>query len=91
MSDSSLRSFEYLESLPGTVFIKLYQSPSTALAVFRRMLPHMGAEISRVSLCISRADGFENSAKTIVMAMLYMSRPLPVTDLESWVRPDSKM
>ena len=42
MSVSSLRSFEYLEQLPGTVFRRLYQQPSTALAVFRRMLPHLG-------------------------------------------------
>lgn len=42
MSVSSLRSFEYLESLPGTVFNRLYKQPSTALAIFRRMLPHLG-------------------------------------------------
>ncbi|KAI9828180.1 MAG: RNA polymerase II transcription factor B 52 kDa subunit [Phylliscum demangeonii] len=41
MSVSSLRSFEYLEQLPGTTFRRLYQQPSTALAVFRRMLPHL--------------------------------------------------
>ncbi|MCJ1431105.1 RNA polymerase II transcription factor B 52 kDa subunit [Xylographa pallens] len=41
MSGSSLRSFEYLESLPGTVFNRLYQQPSTALAIFRRMLTHL--------------------------------------------------
>ncbi|MCJ1256570.1 RNA polymerase II transcription factor B 52 kDa subunit [Lignoscripta atroalba] len=70
MSGSSLRSFEYLEGLPGTVFNRLYQQPSTALAIFRRMLPHL--------------------AKSFVMAMLYISHPLPVTDLESWVRPDSR-
>ncbi|KKK11874.1 hypothetical protein P175DRAFT_0460813 [Aspergillus ochraceoroseus IBT 24754] len=35
------RPFEYLESLPGTVFFKLYQQPSTALAIFRRMLPDL--------------------------------------------------
>ncbi|KAI1949909.1 RNA polymerase II transcription factor B 52 kDa subunit [Ophidiomyces ophidiicola] len=38
---SSSRSLEYLESLPGTVFLKLYQQPSTALAIFRRMLPDL--------------------------------------------------
>ncbi|KAL8832031.1 MAG: hypothetical protein Q9191_000524 [Dirinaria sp. TL-2023a] len=67
---SFLRAFEYLESLPGTTWAKLYKQPSTALAVFRRMLPHL--------------------AKSFVMALLYISHPLPVTDLESWVRPDSK-
>ncbi|KAL2119912.1 hypothetical protein VTJ04DRAFT_6873 [Mycothermus thermophilus] len=30
---------EYLEKLPGTTFRKLYQQPSTAFAIFRRMLP----------------------------------------------------
>ncbi|KAI9764695.1 MAG: RNA polymerase II transcription factor B 52 kDa subunit [Geoglossum simile] len=68
MSASSLRSFEYLESLPGRDFKRLYQRPSTALAIFRRMLPHL--------------------AKTFVMTMLYTSSPLPLSDLESWVRPD---
>ena len=42
MSVSSLRSFEYLEGLPGTTFKRLYKQPSTALAIFRRMLPHLG-------------------------------------------------
>ncbi|KZF22771.1 putative TFIIH and nucleotide excision repair factor 3 complexes subunit [Xylona heveae TC161] len=70
MSTSSLRSFEYLESLPGTVFKRLYRQPSTALAIFRRMLPHL--------------------AKSFVMALLYHSHPLPVADLEQWVRPDSR-
>jgi hypothetical protein len=44
MSGSTLRSFEYLEGLPGTVFNRLYQQPSTALAIFRRMLPHLGMD-----------------------------------------------
>ncbi|KAL8729933.1 MAG: hypothetical protein Q9166_004378 [cf. Caloplaca sp. 2 TL-2023] len=70
MSGSSVRSFEYLESLPGTVFNRLYKQPSTALAIFRRMLPHL--------------------AKSFVMAMLYITRPLPVADLETWVRPGSR-
>ncbi|KAI9846792.1 MAG: RNA polymerase II transcription factor B 52 kDa subunit [Sclerophora amabilis] len=70
MSVSSLRSFEYLEQLPGTVFRRLYKQPSTALAIFRRMLSHL--------------------AKNFVMAMLYISHPLPTADLESLVRPSSK-
>ncbi|KAL8774530.1 MAG: hypothetical protein Q9209_000903 [Squamulea sp. 1 TL-2023] len=70
MSSSSMRSFEYLESLPGTVFNRLYKQPSTALAIFRRMLPQL--------------------AKSFVMAMLYMSRPLPIPDLDTWVRPGSR-
>ncbi|OJJ46370.1 hypothetical protein ASPZODRAFT_132452 [Penicilliopsis zonata CBS 506.65] len=41
MAATSSRPFEYLEGLPGTVFYKLYQQPSTALAIFRRMLPDL--------------------------------------------------
>ncbi|QGI83493.1 hypothetical protein CEK25_010222 [Fusarium fujikuroi] len=37
----SLQLAEYLEKLPGTTFRKLYQQPSTAFAIFRRMLPHL--------------------------------------------------
>jgi len=70
MSVSTLASFEYLERLPGTTFRRLYQQPSTALAIFRRMLPHL--------------------AKTFVMALLYMSKPFPLTDLDLWVNPNSK-
>lgn len=40
-STASQRALEYLEALPGTTFTKLYQQPSTALAIFRRMLPHL--------------------------------------------------
>ncbi|RAL63353.1 hypothetical protein DID88_003777 [Monilinia fructigena] len=70
MSASSLASFEYLERLPGTTFRRLYQQPSTSLAIFRRMLPHL--------------------AKTLVMALLYMPKPLPLTALDQWVQPKSK-
>lgn len=30
------------------------------------------------------------AAKSFVMAMLYIARPLPITDLETWVRPGSQ-
>ena len=40
-STASQRALDYLEALPGTTFTKLYQQPSTALAIFRRMLPHL--------------------------------------------------
>ena len=43
---SSSRPFEYLEGQPGTVYFKLYQQPSTALAIFRRMLPDLGSFLS---------------------------------------------
>lgn len=42
MAAAPSRPFDYLEGLPGTVFYKLYQQPSTALAIFRRMLPDLG-------------------------------------------------
>ncbi|KAI9723063.1 MAG: RNA polymerase II transcription factor B 52 kDa subunit, partial [Chrysothrix sp. TS-e1954] len=58
------------EQLPGNQLKRLYRQPSTALAVFRRMLPHL--------------------AKTFVLAMLYMRDPLPVSDLDAWVRPESR-
>lgn len=69
-SSASARALDYLEQLPGTTFTKLYRQPSTALAIFRRMLPHL--------------------AKTVVMAMLYMPAPFPITDLETWVKPSAE-
>jgi transcription initiation factor TFIIH subunit 4 len=44
-STASQRALDYLEALPGTTFVKLYQQPSTALAIFRRMLPHLAKTI----------------------------------------------
>lgn len=38
---SSLTLSDYLEKLPGTTFRRLYQQPSTAFAIFRRMLPNL--------------------------------------------------
>ena len=29
-------------------------------------------------------------AKSFVMGLLYHSRPLPITDLEAWIRPGGK-
>ncbi|KAK5995293.1 General transcription and DNA repair factor IIH subunit TFB2 [Cladobotryum mycophilum] len=66
----SLQLAEYLERLPGTTFKKLYQQPSTAFAIFRRMLPHL--------------------AKTFVMRMIYMPRPMSLGDLDAWVKPEAK-
>lgn len=63
-------AFDYLEQLPGNQLKRLYQQPSTVLAIFRRMLPH--------------------TAKTLVMAMLYMRDPFIAADLDVWFRPDSK-
>ncbi|KAG5983009.1 hypothetical protein E4U55_000961 [Claviceps digitariae] len=66
----SLQLADYLEKLPGTTFRKLYQQPSTAFAIFRRMLPHL--------------------AKTLVMRILYMPKPMLLADLDVWVKPDAK-
>lgn len=41
----SLQLADYLEKLPGTTFRKLYQQPSTAFAIFRRMLTHLGKSL----------------------------------------------
>jgi hypothetical protein len=39
---SSAQALEYLEGLPLATHKKLYEQPSTVLAVFRCMLPHLG-------------------------------------------------
>lgn len=44
-STASQCLLDYLEQLPGLTFTKLYQQPSTALAIFRRMLPHLAKTI----------------------------------------------
>jgi transcription initiation factor TFIIH subunit 4 len=44
-STASQRALDYLEQLPGTTFTKLYTQPSTSLAIFRRMLPHLAKTI----------------------------------------------
>jgi hypothetical protein len=46
MSASTSQALDYLEQLPGATHKKLYQQPSTALAVFRCMLPHLGKYMS---------------------------------------------
>jgi len=66
----SAKLLEFLQQQPRITFQRLYKQPSTALAVLRRMLPHL--------------------AKHIVMAMLFMPEPLLLTDLEAWVRRDSR-
>lgn len=59
MSISSLRSLEYLEQLPGTDLKRLYQQPSTALAVFRRMLPHLAKTFVMSMLFLSEPFAVE--------------------------------
>ena len=44
-STASQRALEYLEGLSGATFSRLYTQPSTALAIFRRMLPHLAKTI----------------------------------------------
>jgi hypothetical protein len=63
MAASTSRPLEYLESLPGMTFNKLYQQPSTALAIFRRMLPDLG--ISRSSPLVNRS--FETDSENSKM------------------------
>ncbi|KAL3293564.1 transcription factor tfb2 [Colletotrichum asianum] len=75
-SGQSLQLADYLEKLPGTTFRKLYLQPSTAFAIFRRMIPPLGIQTS--------------PAKTIVMAILYMPKPMLLEDLDLWVKPDSR-
>ncbi|KAJ5273585.1 Transcription factor Tfb2 [Penicillium angulare] len=41
MAAPTSRPLEYLEGLPGGIFLQLYKQPSTALAIFRRMLPDL--------------------------------------------------
>lgn len=67
MASPSLSSiFDYLSSLAPNHRRRLYQQPSTALAIFRRMLPHL--------------------AKTFVMSLLYTHDPMPLDDLDKWVK-----
>lgn len=50
MSVQSYQLSDYLEKLPGTTFRKLYQQPSTAFAIFRRMLPPLAKVFVRAML-----------------------------------------
>ncbi|KAK7897874.1 RNA polymerase II transcription factor B 52 kDa subunit [Exophiala xenobiotica] len=70
MSDSTLQSWEYLETLPGTQFYRLYRSPASALAIFRKRLSSL--------------------AKSFVMMLLYLPRPMPVKQLEMFVKDTSR-
>lgn len=42
-ASSSTQALEYLEGLHLQTHKKLYEQPSTVLAVYRCMLPHLGA------------------------------------------------
>ena len=54
-STASQRALDYLEQLPGLTFNKLYQQPSTALAIFRRMLPHLAKTLVMAMLYMPTA------------------------------------
>lgn len=86
----SLHLGDYLEKLQGTTFRKLYQQPSTAFAIFRRMLPHLGRLTSATREQSKRKLTFSQTAKTLVMRMLYMPDPMKLTDLDTWVKPEAK-
>lgn len=88
MSASSSQALEYLEQLPLQTHKKLYEQPSTVLAIFRCMLPHLGKLEHASSGSISEANEIL-TAKTIVMSMVYMPKPLSSTDLEAWFRPSA--
>ena len=91
MSGSTIQALDYLEQLPGTVHKRLYQQPSTALAVFRRMLPHLGQSSFGLRFCSQYVMLMvANIEKHIVMAMLYMPEPFLAADLESWIRTSAK-
>jgi transcription initiation factor TFIIH subunit 4 len=70
MADTTLHSWEYLETLPGTQFYRLYRSPASALAIFRKRLSSL--------------------AKTFVTMLLYMPRPMPVKQLDLFVKDSSR-
>lgn len=70
MGDTTLQSWEYLETLPGTQFYRLYRSPASALALFRKRLSSL--------------------AKSFVMMLLYMPRPMPVKQLDLFVKDNSR-
>lgn len=87
----SLQLSDYLEKLPGTTFRKLYQQPSTAFAIFRRMLPHLGTKSAAETYEeVRMLTGFGIEAKTFVMRILYIPNPMPLSELDIWVKPDAK-
>lgn len=83
MEGPLLQSWEVLEELPATDFFRLYQHPSSVLAIFRKRLTELGKWLSDESLVVA----YICAAQCFVMAMLYMRAPLPAADLELWVKP----
>lgn len=52
--DTPLQLNDYLESLPGTTLKKLYQAPSTVLAIYRRMLTPLAKTIITKTLYLDQ-------------------------------------
>lgn len=50
MATTSLHSWEYLETLPGVQFYRLYKSPSSALAIFRKRLSSLAKSFVMILL-----------------------------------------
>jgi len=53
------------------------------------MLPHLG-QFSWDDMGSPRDVLMKITAKTIVMAMLYMPGPFPVNDMDAWIKDDSR-
>jgi len=85
-ASSSSQALEYLEGLPVATHRRLYEQPSTVLAVFRCMLPHLGECIHYVRDAVAN----ETIAKSIVMAMLYRPSSFPVADMDAWFKPSAR-
>jgi len=49
------------------------------------MLPHLG-----IFPVLAPNSVLTIVAKSFVMALLYISHPMPVADLEAWVRPNGR-
>lgn len=86
MADSDVQSWEYLERLQGTEFYRLYKNPTSALAIFRKRLSSLGRQVKP----IIRPWVDISVAKSLVMALLYLNAPIPVKDLDVWVKPGSR-
>lgn len=86
-ASSSSQALEYLEGLPLQTHRKLYEQPSTVLAVYRCMLPHLGGIFMYLGAVRQLTAG---TAKSIVMAMLYMPTSFPTTDLDVWFKPSAR-
>ena len=68
----------------------LQQVVQTAIDRAGHLQAHATTSRSALSISRPRYGILTDAAKSFVMALLYISRPLPVTDLEKWVRPDGR-